>query len=63
MSELTAVDILIEPDAASIEIDGRPAPLTPGMAVTVEVKTGNRRILEYLFSPLVEVTSAALKER
>jgi len=55
--------VTLTPDAASIEIDGRPAPLTPGMAVTVEVKTGSRRILEYLFSPLLEVTSAALKER
>jgi hemolysin D len=55
--------VTLTPDAASIEIDGRAAPLTPGMAVTVEVKTGSRRILEYLFSPLVEVTSGALKER
>jgi hemolysin D len=35
----------------------------PGMAVTVEVKTGTRRILEYVFSPLVEIGSQALRER
>lgn len=34
-----------------------------GMAVTVEIKTGSRRIIDYLFSPLVEVTSRALRER
>jgi hemolysin D len=33
------------------------------MTVTVEVKTGSRRILEYVFSPLVETTSAAMHER
>jgi hemolysin D len=33
------------------------------MAVTVEIRTGSRRILEYVFSPLVETASKALKER
>jgi len=55
--------VTLEPDVGSIDVDGRAAPLTPGMAVTVEVKTGSRRILEYVFSPLVEVTAGAMKER
>jgi hemolysin D len=38
-------------------------PLPSGMAVTVELKTGARRMLEYLFSPLVEVASKAMRER
>jgi hemolysin D len=33
------------------------------MAVTVELKTGSRRLLEYLFSPLIEVASRAMRER
>jgi membrane fusion protein, hemolysin D len=33
------------------------------MAVSVEIKTGSRRILEYIFSPLVETASRAMKER
>ena len=37
--------------------------LSPGMSVTVEVKTGSRRILEYLYSPLAEVSSEAMQER
>ncbi len=37
--------------------------LLPGMAVTIEVKTGSRRIISYLFTPLVEVGSAAMRER
>jgi len=48
---------------ASMTIDGVEIPLSPGMAVTVEIKTGKRRILEYLFSPLVETASRAMRER
>jgi hemolysin D len=33
------------------------------MTVAVEVKTGRQRVLEYLFSPLVEVVSGAGGER
>ena len=47
----------------TMNVDGALVPLVPGMAVTVEIKTGRRRILEYLFSPLVEVASEAGKER
>lgn len=46
-----------------MQINGRLVPVTPGMSVTVEIKTGQRRILEYLFSPLAEVASEAMKER
>lgn len=48
---------------SDMEVDGRPVPLVPGMAATAEVKTGSRRILEYIFSPITEVASGALKER
>lgn len=37
--------------------------LSPGMAVTVEIKTGKRRIIEYLFSPISRITSEAMQER
>jgi hemolysin D len=46
-----------------VSADGHDVPLTPGMAATVEIKTDSRRILEYVFSPMVEVTSEAFKER
>src|ERR1700722_6914260 len=35
-----------------MEIDERMVPLEPGMAVTAEIKTGSRHIIEYLLSPL-----------
>lgn len=55
--------ITVRPSVSSIEVDGVSVPLAAGMSVSVEVKTGKRRILEYLFSPISEVTSQAMQER
>jgi hemolysin D len=53
----------LEPDASTIMVDGVDQPFISGMAATVEIKTGSRRLLEYLFSPLVEIASRAMRER
>jgi hemolysin D len=50
-------------DPAQIEVNGRPAALSPGMAVTVEIQTGSRRIISYLLSPLARYRQEALRER
>ena len=55
--------VVLEPEASTISVDGVDEPLTSGMAATVELKTGARRLLEYVFSPLVEVASRAMRER
>lgn len=55
--------VVIELVETDILVEGRAVPLAPGMTVTIEIKTGQRRILEYLFSPLAEVASGAMKER
>ncbi|HWG04730.1 MAG TPA: HlyD family type I secretion periplasmic adaptor subunit [Beijerinckiaceae bacterium] len=55
--------VTLEPEASTIGVDGRLAPLTSGMAATVEIKTGGRRILEFIFSPLVEIAGDSLHER
>jgi hemolysin D len=47
----------------TLDIDGKPISLTAGMAVTVEIKTGQRRAIDYLLSPLREVTTQAARER
>jgi hemolysin D len=39
------------------------AALGPGMAVAVEIKTGQRRVIEYFLSPLLRHTSESLRER
>ena len=44
-------------------IDGRPFELAPGMAVTAEIKTGKRRVLDYLLSPLHRYSHDVLRER
>jgi hemolysin D len=46
-----------------MEIDGKQVALKPGMGVSVEIKTGRRRAIDYLLSPLREVTSKAARER
>ena len=55
--------VALKPAAFAIKASNNEFPLSPGMAVTVEIKTGSRRILEYVFSPLVETASKAMKER
>lgn len=50
-------------DRTAMEIEGRTVQLSPGMAVTVEVKTGSRRIISYLLSPLMRYNQEALRER
>ena len=55
--------VTLAPSTTVVSADGHDVPLTPGMAATVEIRTDRRRILEYVFSPLVEVTSEAFKER
>jgi hemolysin D len=50
-------------DSTQMEVEDRMVNLTPGMAVTVEIKTGSRRVIEYLLSPLMRYKQAALRER
>ncbi len=49
--------------ATRMRIDGRDAPLEPGMAITAEVKTGERTVIDYLLSPLARKTQESLHER
>jgi hemolysin D len=53
----------LEPDVSTMMIDGVKRPLTSGMAATVEIKTGSRRLVEFIFSPLADVASRAMRER
>lgn len=46
-----------------MQIDDHLVPLEPGMAVTAEIKTGSRHIIEYLLSPLLRHKQMALRER
>ena len=50
-------------DHAQMQIEDKLVDLTPGMAVTVEIKTGSRRLISYLVSPLVKYGHESLRER
>jgi hemolysin D len=50
-------------DRTQIQVEDTVANLSPGMAVTVEVKSGSRRIISYLLSPLLKYKQEALRER
>jgi hemolysin D len=46
-----------------INVTGRDIPLGAGMAVTAEIKTGERRLIEFLLAPLLRYRDEALRER
>jgi hemolysin D len=50
-------------DQRQLKAGDRVVDLGPGMAVTVQVKTGSRRIIGYLLSPLASYEHDVLRER
>jgi hemolysin D len=50
-------------DQSNMDIDGREVALSPGLAVTVEIKTGEQRVINYLLSPLLRFKQESLRER
>ncbi|MBP2232935.1 hemolysin D [Azospirillum agricola] len=50
-------------DRDTLDVDGRATRLAPGMTVTTEIKTGRRRIADYLLSPLSRRAQEAMHER
>lgn len=46
-----------------LNVDGRNVDLLPGMTVMAEVKTGQRRIIEYVLSPLMRKVDESVGER
>ena len=56
-----SVRVLLE--RSTLDIDGKNTPIIPGMSVSVEIKTGDRRIIEYVLSPVLRYTHEATNER
>ncbi|MCK9285895.1 MAG: HlyD family type I secretion periplasmic adaptor subunit [Rhodocyclaceae bacterium] len=50
-------------DKATLQVEEKRVNLSPGMAVTVEIKTGRRRVIEYFLSPLLQYKDESLRER
>jgi len=55
--------VVIAPNRNTVDVDGRQIKLSPGMAVTAEIQTGRRRLIEYFLSPFQEASSEAARER
>ena len=55
--------VLLKTNRDYMAVEGIKIPLSSGMAITAEIKTGKRRIIEYILSPRVEVAARAMKER
>ncbi|WP_417641994.1 HlyD family type I secretion periplasmic adaptor subunit [Enterobacter kobei] len=54
---------IITLDQTEINIEGTRVPLSAGMNITAEIKTGKRRVIEYLLSPLQTKLDESFKER
>jgi hemolysin D len=50
-------------NTTQIDIDGKPIRLSPGMNVTAEIRTGQRRVIEFLLSPIQRAGNESLRER
>ena len=51
-------------DRSTIRIENdKDVYLSPGMNVTVEIKTGQRRLIEYFLSPLLQASRESIRER
>ena len=50
-------------DRTQMQVEEKLVNLSPGMAVAVEIKTGSRRIMSYLLSPLLRYKQEVLRER
>jgi hemolysin D len=50
-------------DRTQMQVEDKLVNLSPGMAVTAEIKTGSRRIIGYLLSPLMKYKQESLRER
>jgi hemolysin D len=46
-----------------IQVEGKPVNLSPGMAVTAEIRTGKRRLIEFFLSPLLKSVHESARER
>lgn len=50
-------------ERSDLMVDGREVALTPGMTVSVEARTGTRRLIEFFLSPLLRYADESVRER
>lgn len=50
-------------ERATLDVEGKTVRLSPGMNLSAEIKTGQRRVIDYLLSPLQQHLGESLRER
>ncbi len=50
-------------DRNDLLVDGKVTPLIPGMSVTAEISTGQRRLVEFFLAPLLRAGNESFRER
>lgn len=55
--------VKLKPKRFTIWVRGKDVPIVPGMAVTVEIKTGERRVIEFFISPFIKYVDESLTLR
>lgn len=56
-------EIRIRPEKTTMNINGKEIQIASGMAVSAEVNIGERRLIEYILTPLLRYKSESLNER
>jgi adhesin transport system membrane fusion protein len=49
---------LIRCDASTLKSHGKPLPVLPGMAATVEIRTGERSVMKFILKPMMKAQEA-----
>ncbi|WP_428240714.1 HlyD family type I secretion periplasmic adaptor subunit [Gynuella sp.] len=55
--------MLLKMESNHIRVEGKDVNLIPGMAITAEVQTGYRRVIEFFLTPLLKHRQESLRER
>jgi multidrug efflux pump subunit AcrA (membrane-fusion protein) len=55
--------IKLKPKRFTIRVRNKDVPLSPGMGVTAEIKTGERRVIEIFISPFIKYVDESLTLR
>ena len=55
--------VKLKPKRFTIRRRDKDIPIAPGMAVTAEIKTGERRVIEFFISPFIKYVDESLTLR
>ena len=55
--------VTVELARNQVMVEGKPVPISAGMSGSVDIRTGRRRVIEYVLSPLVQHREESLRER